>query len=68
MLISATTALAYTKGIIHTLVFAQAVLMVGFHEDEIQAFRSVMLDMEADMVKVRLGNKAIFKASTLTSF
>lgn len=30
----------------------QAVLMVGFHEHEIQAFRSVMLDMEADMVKV----------------
>ena len=26
--------------------------MVGFYEHEIQAFRSVMLDMEADMVKV----------------
>lgn len=26
--------------------------MVGFHEHEVQAFRSVMLDMEADMVKV----------------
>lgn len=28
--------------------------MVGFHEHEVQAFRSVMLDMEADMVKVDL--------------
>lgn len=28
--------------------------MVGFHEHEVQAFRSVMLDMEADMVKVGL--------------
>lgn len=26
--------------------------MIGFHEQEIQAFRSVMLDMDADMVKV----------------
>lgn len=26
--------------------------MVGFHEHEVQAFRGVMLDMEADMVKV----------------
>lgn len=30
----------------------QAVLMIGFQEHEIQAFRSVMLEMDADMVKV----------------
>ena len=36
----------------------QAVLMIGFHEHEIQAFRSVMLDMDADMVKVGLAYPA----------
>ena len=32
----------------------QAVLLVGFQESEVQVFRGVMLDMEADMVKVSL--------------
>ena len=31
----------------------QAVLLVGFHEHEVQAFRGIMLDMDADMVKVK---------------
>lgn len=30
----------------------QAVLLVGFQESEVQVFRGIMLDMEADMVKV----------------
>lgn len=30
----------------------QAVLLVGFQEHEVQVFRGIMLDMEADMVKV----------------
>jgi hypothetical protein len=30
----------------------QAVLLVGFMAEEVEAFRSFMLDMEADMVKV----------------
>lgn len=45
-----------------TLALLQAVLMVGFYAHEIQAFRSVMLDMEADMVKVEVGaNKSLFE-------
>ena len=31
----------------------QAVLLIGFHEHEVQAFRGIMLDMDADMVKVK---------------
>ena len=32
----------------------QAVLLVGFFQEEVDQFRSMMLEMEADMVKVRL--------------
>ncbi|KAA6423434.1 MAG: hypothetical protein FRX49_06495 [Trebouxia sp. A1-2] len=35
-----------------------AVLLVGFHEHEVQAFRGIMLDMDADMVK-RVGDRAV---------
>ena len=38
--------------VIIMLQLLQAVLMIGFQEHEIQAFRSVMLEMDADMVKV----------------
>ncbi|KAL3148075.1 hypothetical protein ABBQ38_014360 [Trebouxia sp. C0009 RCD-2024] len=38
-----------------------AVLMVGFHEHEVQAFRSVMLDMEADMVKIIVCDKRMYQ-------
>jgi hypothetical protein len=36
----------------------QAVLVVGFLPEEYEAFRSMMLDIEADMVKVRTGYAA----------
>ena len=48
----------------------QAVLMVGFYEHEIQEFRSVMLDMEADMVKVSdvaLHGQLFVQSKTTTS-
>jgi len=38
-----------------------AVLMVGFQEHEVQAFRSIMLDMEADMVKIIVCDKRMFQ-------
>ena len=30
----------------------QAVLLIGFLQSEVEAFRTFMIDMEADMVKV----------------
>jgi hypothetical protein len=35
------------------LAVLQAVLLVGFFQEEVDQFRSMMLEMEADMVKVR---------------
>lgn len=38
-----------------------AVLLVGFHEHEVQAFRGIMLDMDADMVKIIICDQHMFK-------
>ena len=37
-------------------VCAQAVLLVGFAQQEVDAFRALMIDMDADMVKVTGGH------------
>ena len=37
-----------------TPAFVQAVLLIGFSQYEVDAFRAFMIDMDADMVKVNL--------------
>ena len=37
-----------------TYACAQAVLLVGFAQQEVDAFRALMIDMDADMVKVKI--------------
>ena len=37
---------------LEALCFAQAVLLIGFSQYEVDAFRAFMIDMDADMVKV----------------
>ena len=36
-----------------SLLFLQAVLLVGYAQYEVDQFRAFMIDMDADMVKVR---------------
>ena len=38
--------------------FVQAVLLIGFSQYEVDAFRKFMIDMDADMVKVGSSNSA----------
>lgn len=45
-----------------------AVLLVGFHEQEVQKFRSIMLDMDADMVKIIVCDKQMFQGTVEKAF
>lgn len=40
-----------------------ALLMIGFDESEVQIFRSIMLDMDADMVKIIVCDRQMFQGT-----
>jgi hypothetical protein len=48
------------------LVVQQAVLLVGFLQPEFESFRAMMIDMEADMVKVRGRSGAGLSSGSMT--
>jgi len=48
------------------LVVQQAVLLVGFLQPEFESFRAMMIEMEADMVKVRGRSGAWLSSGSMT--